>query len=292
MKVSDLQLNCGEVHKLLAAGNADAALLLLYLRSGNLPPDAQAELRLPQQRLECALSTLRQLGLWEEQPRTVCMASEPPRYTEKDVTDHLEADAAFQSLCGEVQRRLGKVLNVEELKILLTMVRYLGLPGDVICVLVSYCQDMARQRGNGRNPSLRTIEKEAFRWAEQGIDTLSEAAAYIQNRNAYLSRRSELLRKMQIFGRNLTTAEEKYLSAWIGMNFTDEAIVLAFERTCLNTGGLNWKYMNSILARWHNAGLHTVEQIRSGDEKPGTGTGKRQFDADEQAAIRRILQED
>jgi hypothetical protein len=37
-----------------------------------------------------------------------------------------------------VQRRLGRTLNTEELKILLTFVRYLGLPADVICVLVSY----------------------------------------------------------------------------------------------------------------------------------------------------------
>jgi hypothetical protein len=30
-------------------------------------------------------------------------------------------------------------------------------------------------------------------------------------------------------------------------------------------GSLNWAYMNSILKSWHQKGLHTVEQVESGD---------------------------
>lgn len=292
MNVTNLTLTEVELQKLFATANADAAMLLLYLRCGNSAQDAARVLQLPQQRLECALATLRQLGLWQEQERTVVVADMRPSYTEKDVMDQLSGDEDFRSLCGEVQRRLGKVLSTEELKILLGMVRYLGLPGDVICVLISYCQDRAKQRGNLRNPSLRMIEKEAYRWAELGVDTLAESAAYIQNQNAYHSRVGGLLRKLQIRGRNLTAGEEKYLNAWVDMGFADDAIVLAYERTCLNTGGLNWAYMNKIMLRWHDAGLHTAAQVRTGDTKPNGGNGARQLDADEQAAIRRMLQED
>ena len=89
----------------------------------------------------------------------------------------------FRSLYGEVQRLLGRNLNTEELKILLGFVRYLGLPGDVISLLVCYCKERARKRGSLRNPSLRTVEKEAYQWAEQGIDTLEAASAYIQTQN-------------------------------------------------------------------------------------------------------------
>lgn len=291
MNVTNLNLTEMELQKLFATGNSDAAMLLLYLRCGNPAEGAQQALQLPQQRLECALATLRQLGLWQEQERCVVVADMRPNYTEKDVMEQLGGDEDFRSLCGEVQRRLGKVLSTEELKILLGMVRYLGLPGDVICVLISYCQDRARQRGNMRNPSLRMIEKEAYRWAELGVDTLAESAAYIQNQNVYHSRVSGLLRTLQIRGRNLTAGEEKYLRAWVEMGFADDAIAQAYERTCLNTGGLNWAYMNKIMLRWHEAGLHTAAQVRTGDSKPA-GNGARQLDADEQAAIRRMLQED
>ena len=51
--------------------------------------------------------------------------------------------------------------------------------------------------------------------------------------------------------------------------------------------------MNKILPRWHEAGLHTADQIRSGDRKPETAApaGQRQLDADEIAAIQRMMKE-
>ena len=145
-------------------------------------------------------------------------------------------------------------------------------------------------KGSIRNPSLRTIEKEAYAWADQGIDTMEEAAAFIQAQNVYHSRLSRLCRLLQIRGRALTGAEEKYAKAWLDMGFDDEAITMAYERTCLNTGGLSWAYMNKILTRWHQTGLRTGKQIRSGERK-SNDPGERQFDADEQAAIKRMLQE-
>ena len=77
------------------------------------------------------------------------------------------------------------------------------------------------------------------------------------------------------------------------MGFEDELITMAYERTCLNTGGLNWAYMNKILQRWHENGLHTAEAVRTGDRKAGTGAkqGQRQLDPDEQAAIQRMMRE-
>ena len=205
----------------------------------------------------------------------------------------MDTESSFRRLYGEVQRQLGRNLNTEELKILLGFVRYLGLPEDVISVLVCYCKDRARQQGKLRNPSLRTIEKEAYAWAERGIDTMEEAAAYIQSRNLRNSRISRVMNILQIRGRNLTPGEEKYAQGWLDMGFDEEAIAMAYERTCINIGTLNWAYMNKILTRWHQAGLHTAETIRQGDKKPSATPkgGTRQLDADEQAAIARMLQE-
>jgi DnaD/phage-associated family protein len=122
---------------------------------------------------------------------------------------------------------------------------------------------------------------------------MEEAAAFIQTQNLRNSRVSRLMNLMQIRGRTLTPGEEKYARSWLDMGFDEEALSMAYERTCLNTGGLNWAYMNKILTRWHQAGLHSAEAIRQGDRKPGTPqkTGQRQLDADEQAAIARMLQE-
>ena len=288
-----IQIPQGDIQKLLGAASGDGALLYIYLKSGGDPAVAAQTLRLTDQRLSCAASTLRQLGLWQAEPARFLELQEKPVYSENDVLQTMQSDISFRALYGEVQRRLGRVMNTEELKILLSMVRYLGLPADVICILVSYCQERARQRGGQRNPSLRTIEKEAYFWAEQGIDTTEAAAAYIQRQNVYHSRLSALTRLLQIRGRNLTAAEEKYARQWLDMGFADEVITMAYERTCLNTGGLNWAYMHKILLRWKEAGFKTASDVRS-ERKPGTPqkSGQRQLDADEIAAIQRMLQED
>ena len=292
MNIESVNFDTAEVRKLLGAASADGALLYIYLKAGNAPADAAQTLNMTDARVNCAMATLRQLGLWQEEKQPI-LAGERPVYSERDVLEADSSDAEFKALRGEVERLLGRNLNTEELKILLGFIRYLGLPGDVISVLICYCKDRARQKGSLRNPSLRTIEKEAYAWAEQGIDNLEEAAAFIQARNVRNSRMSRLQSQLQIRGRNLTAAEERYALSWLEMGFEDNVITMAYERTCLNTGGMNWPYMNKILQRWHEAGLHTAEAVQTGDRKPGTVTkqGQRQLDADEQAAIQRMLRE-
>ena len=280
------------LRKLLGAANGDSALLYIYISSGNDPAGAMTDLHLSETRYSCAAATLRQLGLWPEEKPAHIVSGERPNYSEHDVLDAMDRDQSFRSLYGEVQRVLGRSLNTEELKILLGFVRYLGLPTEVISVLVSYCKDRARRQGKLRAPSLRTIEKEAYAWAEHSIDTMEEAAAFIQAQNIRSSRLSVLMRTLQIYGRSLTAAEERYAQQWLDWDFDAEAINMAYERTCVNTGGLSWSYMNKILLRWHEAGFHTGAQVKAGDKKPSAGnTGNRELDSDERAAIAQMLRE-
>ena len=285
MNTTELHIPKAQVHKLLCAKNPDAALLYLYLHSGNDAASAEAALQMSATRFAHANATLRQLGLWTEPKNTPVFSGERPQYSERDVLGAMDSDNSFQSLYREVQRVLGRTLNTEELKILLGFIRYLGLPADVISVLVHYCMERARAKGNLRNPSLRTIEKEAYHWAEQGIDSMEEAAAFIQHQNMRRSQLGRLMQLLQIRGRNLTPGEEKYASSWLDMGFDDAALQLAYDRTCLNTGGLNWAYMNKILTRWQQAGLFTLEQIQSGDTKKSApkgasgGLGQAEMDA-------------
>ena len=291
MHSTELTIEKDRVHKLLCAANSDAALLYLYISSGNDPREATRELGLNQTRFSCAAAALRQLGLWPEQKQTF-VVGERPQYSETDVLRAMDGDRDFRSLYGEIQRLLGRNLNTEELKILLGFVRYLGLPADVISVLVCYCKERARQKGSLRNPSLRTIEKEAYAWAEQGIDTMEEAVAFIRNQNHRRSRLGQLMQTLQIRGRNLTPGEERYAQQWLDWGFSQEAIGMAYERTCLNTGGLSWAYMNKILSRWQEAGLLTAEQIQKGDSRPLPKGATGQLGDAELEAIQRVLQEE
>ncbi len=291
MNLAPVVIESADAQKLLGAASSDAALLYIFLKSGNAPQEAAGELNMNEARLGCALATLQQLGLWQEVQKQPLLGQRPV-YTEQDVLRAMGTEQSFHALYGEVQRRLGRTLTTEELKILLGFIRYLGLPEDVICVLIGYCQERARRKGSLRNPSLRTIEKEAYAWAEQGIDTMEAAAAFIHRQEVYHSRLGKLLRLLQIRGRNLTPAEEKYAASWLDMGLSEELISMAYERTCLNTGGLSWAYMHKILSRWKDAGYTKPEDVRAGDKKAVPKGASGTLGAAERAAIERAMRED
>lgn len=264
--MSEVILSKENIRKLLAAGNGDSALLYLCRAAGF----SEVATGFQEARLECASSMLRQLGLDTSSDPKFLAPAERPEYTEEDVRRQMELPrSGFRKLVGEVQRCLGKVLSTEELKILLSIVEYLGLPAEVVIILVRYCADRSRTRGNGRMPSMRTVEKEAYRWADNQIDTMEKAGLFLQNENTRSFRQAELCRMLGLTGRRLTPTEERYLQGWIGMGFPDEVIALAYEKTCENTGGLTWKYMSRILESWNSQGLYTLDQIKALDRKPG-----------------------
>ena len=292
--MSEVIVSAETIRKLLAAGNGDSALLYLC-RAASF---SDVVTGFTEARLECAASLLRQLGLDETNYPRFQQSAQRPEYTEQDVRRYMDSPgSSFKRFVGEVQRCMGRALSSEELKILLGMREYLGLPVEVLNVLIHYCVDRGRSRGAGRMPSMRMIEKEAYRWADLQIDTLEKAAAYIQSETAKHSRLGELCGLLGITGRRLTPAEERYLQSWSDMGFANDAVSLAYEKTCENTGGLTWKYMNSILERWNSQGLYTADQIRALDRKPAARKGGYQRHGEAPSpgmvdAARRMLEEE
>ena len=292
-------LDVQAVRRILAAGSGDAALLYLCRTCGL----SDVVTGFSEARLTEAERLLRQLGAQQpDAPRYLKGADERPEYSDNDVAAQLEPpQSPFRRLVGEVQRYLGKALSTEELKILLSMYQYLGLPTEVINMLVHYCVDRGRSRGSGRTPSMRNIEREAYRWADAGIDTMERAAAFIQSQLRRESRSRQITELLGIQGRVLTPGEEKYIQTWADWGFTDEVLRLAYDKTCMNTGALKWPYMHSILKSWNAQGLTTVEQISARDRKPGAPlkAGKGDFQRHGQAlspmmkqAVARMMQDE
>lgn len=291
MMTEPVTISQTDLRKLLSAASPDGTLLYLYLQSGNSLETAEKELNMNGSRLTCAAAMLRQLGLLPEERTRHIAPGERPVYSDEDVYKMMDYDPSFKRLYEEVQRLLGWTLNNEELKILLGFVRYLGLDNDVISILVSYCKARAERKGRKRRLSLRNVEQEAYAWAERGIDTVEEAAAFIQNQNFRNSRLRRLMGILQIYGRSLTAAEERFAQSWLDMGMDEELISLAYERTCLNTGGLNWPYMNKILQRWQEQGFRTVQDVQSGDHKSVPKGASGQLGEAELGFIQRALQE-
>ena len=275
-------LSAAIVKRLLDRGDGDAALLYLALlrRQGTVPPRSLAgELRWDRSRIEAAEAVLQELGLVAPAETPPAPAEERPVYQRADVAERLEHSREFQSLTAQVEAKLGKRLTTPDVGVLLGLTDYLGLPADVVYLLVCHCVERVQHRfGPGRRPGMKQIEKEGYAWARMGIDTQAAADAYLQN---YAQRQKAMPRYMQALQlgeRPPAPSEEKYILSWQEMGFEPEAVVLAYDKTVLKCHELKWAYCNGILKRWHEAGLHTVEEIQAKDRPAGRGTAPNRAD--------------
>ena len=135
--------------RLLKLDSGDAALLYLHLlRRGT--PDG---LRWPEDRKQRALDQLKEHGLapaaLSAAPAAPAAPAEapPPEYGAEDITAALsDPVSTFPALADEVERRLGKKLTANDLKILYTLYDHLALPTEVIFLLVNWCvEEMERK---------------------------------------------------------------------------------------------------------------------------------------------------
>ena len=62
-----------------------------------------------------------------------------------------------------MERKLGKKLTAPDVGVLLGLNDYLGLPADVIYLLVCHCSERVQRRyGPGRRPGMKQIEREGY----------------------------------------------------------------------------------------------------------------------------------
>ncbi len=272
-------LGAQTVRRLIDAGNGDAALLYLCLQVEK--PDAErlrARLGWSEAEFAAAGHALEALGLVET-PR-VSAAGETgaanaapdaplppetalPDYSREDVMDAMERDSSFAAVLREVERKLGR-LSEPSVKKLLGLYDYLGLPADVILLLVNYCAERkAEQYGTEKPPTMREVEKTGYAWARLELFTHEAADAYLRRQRERRSRYGAYMAVLGLGSRAPVSSEEKYLAAWTDWGFPPETVAIAHDKTMLNCHEFKWAYCNGILKRWHAKGIHTPDEARA-----------------------------
>lgn len=269
----NIVLPAQQADRLIGRGDGDAALLYLCLLRadrGVTAQELQRKLKWSQLRLHAAETALQELGLIDRPPeqKPPEPAQERPVYTADDLTDLLTGDAGFRMLVPQTEEKLGKRLKTADLQILAGLYDDLGLPADVIYLLVCHCVTRSEERyGPGRRPTLRQIEKEGYHWAQRGLFDQESASQYLRDWNV---RRSAMSRYMQVLGLGdcrPVESEERYIADWMDKGFPPETVALAYDKTVFYKKELNWRYLNGILRRWHENGWHTEEEVRQSDSR-------------------------
>ena len=141
------------------------------------------------------------------------------------------------------------------MSLLFSFYDWLGLPMEVIELLLSYCTASG-------HTGMRYIEKVAIGWAEEGVNTVEKAAEYIELRKT--GYRSIL----QAFGQNRmpVAAEEAYMKKWLQeYKLPLDVVKLACERTVMQTGKASFAYADRILENWKKAGVSAVADVQAQD---------------------------
>ena len=271
-----ITLSAATLKRLIGGGNGDAALLYLAILHSHGAAEAEKLAKIlswDEKRVRAAEQALCEMQLVGAPEKKAALPPEPPQaqetpdYTREDIMRKLEGDGHFACLLREVEHKLGP-LSIPSVKKLLGLYENLGLPADVVYTLVNYCiAKKAQQFGEGRLPNMREIEKEGYVWARKELFSIEKASEYMKREQALRGRYPEYMAALQMQGRASAPSEEKYLSAWAEMGFPAETVAEAYDRTVLHCHEFRWPYCNGILKRWHEKGLHTLEEVRAENAK-------------------------
>ena len=160
------------------------------------------------------------------------------------------------SIGGEAQYIFGRPVSHNENAGILMMHDNDGLPAEVILMLLTY--------GIENKKGMRYIEAMGKSWANEGIFTAQQADEKIRR----LDESRDSWHKVQtILGlefRSPSSSEEEIYTNWIKVwKFSDEMIKEAYDR-CINAiGKYRASYVNSILMRWYQNGIKTIEQANA-----------------------------
>ncbi len=269
-----LSVPVSDADKLLSCSDLLCLKLYLYLlRAGKSVTleRASEDLNIAPADLKKAAKELKSMGLMGTAGKGKVPPEQAiPEYGKSYIAKRSMEDPLFEAMQEEAAQCVGHSLSGPELNTLFGIYDHLGLPPEVIYVLLTYCKEEIQDKfGPGRLPTMRQIEKTAFIWANEEIMTWEMADAYIARRKQRKDTLSEIKRMLGIWDRALTKTETDYINDWLDKGFGLDAINIAYDRTIAGTGAFKPAYMNKIMQSWHSKGLHTPAEIEEGDKPMG-----------------------
>ncbi len=174
----------------------------------------------------------------------------------QDDLSHMCQRADVQELVFLAETYLGRTISRTDLEYIFCWYDQLQFSPELIEFLI----ENTITKGH---PSFHYMHKVAEDWYAQGITTLEAAKQLVsQNNEIYYA----VLKGFGIRGRNLVPSEMALLKKWTGSyGFGKDIIAEACRRTITNIHEPSFEYADSILTNWHNASIHTLEDVKKSD---------------------------
>jgi len=179
-----------------------------------------------------------------------------PSYTSAELAKAVEKKE-FSALLEYTESRLNKMLNPSELAVLFSFCDHLAFSPEVIMLATEHCISEGKR-------SLRYIEKLLLDFADKDIRTYEGAEEYVNNRKRYKSVEGKVRSLCGMGERSLTKSEKTIIGQWASdPKFDLELLKEAYDLTINAIGKPTLSYINSILIRWMNEGIDSLEKLKN-----------------------------
>lgn len=182
----------------------------------------------------------------------------PAAISSGDIAERIKSDSEIQMLFSEAEKLYAHPLKSRESNMLIALTDHYGLNVGAALMLLQYCFKIGKT-------TPEYILSCAQNWADEGIDTVDAANEKILalERNNSISER---LREAMELKSKLTAKMKEFIRVWTDdWGFSEEMIMLCYEKTVNAKQEFKFEYANKILENWKGAGLYTKEAVEAAD---------------------------
>ncbi|MEG0846400.1 MAG: DnaD domain protein [Niameybacter sp.] len=179
-----------------------------------------------------------------------------PHYTSDELTLYCQEHSSIANLFTVCEKHLGRLLSSTDQQVLYGLYDWLNLPLDLIEYLVQYC-------ASNNHTHIRYIEKVALGWVDQGIKCVEDAKAQASITKQYRT----ILKALGMTSETITRHQKELLDKWLNDYAFDLSVILeACNRTVTYSSSPSLNYLGSILDKWQEKNIRTLEDITKLDQ--------------------------
>ncbi|MGN0532203.1 MAG: DnaD domain protein [Eubacterium sp.] len=196
----------------------------------------------------------------KEEPRKPTVESMPiPTLTPKDIVTMCREDSMLTDTLRSAQEVLGKTLSHAQQEMIINMITYYGLPGDVVLTILQY---YVNEKKSGRVLGTAYVTAMAKDWSEQGITTLDAADEKLRELELSDKLWTEIIAMAGMHYRNPTAKQRVMIRNW-REDFSMEMIGIACDAMNENAAKPSLKYVDGILKKWKKQGIKTPADVEN-----------------------------
>lgn len=247
------QASSSQIAKALGqtAGDIDD-LLELWTEEGILSADGQAVV------LKTEMKPIEP----KTEKKVVKESLSAPRLTPADIINAQRDSSDIAFLLTEAQVILGRTISHAEQEMLVNMVNYYGLKAEVIMMILEFYRS---EKERGKSIGISYVNAMAKNWAEEGIDSVADAEAKLQDIAKSDRLWNEIIAITGIRHKRPTAKQREMIKDWFS-DFDITMVTLAADIMKENIPEPKLAYMNTIIKKWRKSGITSPSQVKAEQE--------------------------